>query len=758
MNKKNINQIVSNYLKFWPLFLCGVFISCLCVFLYIRYLAETEYAIESKILIKNTASGQAINETENFNNYGLIKTANSLDDEIGILTSTGVMEEVISKNNFNISYYIEGNIRDVEIYGEDVPVNIKVDETSDSLQYNLPITLSIIDSVSFELRTKFLEKEHASEHKFGQLVSLPFGIFTVAKKEEFLNIENTPPFYFIINSKEDYVDILLQKLSVIPANKTGSLLTLSFVSNHQNKGEDLLLKLIQTYVRKTIKYENELAETTVEMIDNRLKVLSGAIDSVESSVVNFKTQNAITNVASNAENYIQQSNQYKRQVLEFQNNIGVLENIEKSIVNGSNKNSIASGLAVADPSLTNQIERYNETLLERQRFSQSAVDANPIVIDLDAKLANLRSSILQSVRSTKNQFVLTRRNLLSSANRYDAQIAKVPKMEKKLLDITRDKGTKEGLYLFLLQKREEEVLSMAAPVSSTRIVSYPKSSKFPVSPNKTSLYLGGILLGLFIPFAGIYVKEIFNNKVNTLEDISSMTTAPFLGEIAKSDRGVIVANEGRLTPDAELFRLLIYNLDYLNKEGKNQTMLVTSTIKGEGKSFVASNLAISMANNGEKVVVLAFDLREPQLMNNFNLPNKPGITDFILNKDFMLGRIIQKHPTIENLTLIGSGVVSMHLGRLMLSKQIKVLLDKLKKDFDRIIIDTAPIGLVSDAFALNSYIDSTIYVTRNNVTKKEHLITLDNIYKNNKLKNTMVLLNDTKMPQSYGYNNEKKQS
>ena len=749
--QNNIRSLVTKYGKYWPLFVVCLIIGLSIVYFNIRYFAVNQYEIQSKILIKNTSSGQGLSDVNNISNLGLIKTSHSIDDEIGILTSTGVMEEVVSKNALNITYYIEGSIKDVEIYGEDVPVNILVDETAENLVYGLPISLKFIDGDTYEISANFNDKELRSQHNFGELVSLPFGTFSIVPKVDVSNNGKSRPLFFVVSDKDVVVSSFLRNLSVIPANKTGSLLNLNFISTNKKKGEDILSKLIETYIDKTIKYENELAENTIKMIDDRLKLLSGEIEEVENTVADFKTENVVTDISSNANIYIEQANDYKKRVTEYQTQISVLDGIEQVLMSGENEATIGGASSLNDATLTNLIDRYNETFLNRQQMSQSAVSSNPIIVNLDSNLDNLRRSILQNVRSAKNGMKIARGNLMANASRYDAQIAKVPGMEKKLLEISRDQSTKQGLYLYLLQKREEEVLSLAAPVSSTRIVSLPKAGMFPISPNKKLFYLTGLLLGLFIPSSLIFVKEAFNNKVTDADDLTDRLSAPFLGEIAKSkEKSILLTDEKGVSPTTELFRLLHFNLDYLKKSEKNQTILVTSTVKGEGKTFIASNLAVTLASNGEKVVVLTFDLREPQLMENFNLPNSPGITDFILKKGLDIEEIIQKHPTIEDLWLVGPGALTPQVGRLMLSKRIEVLMEVLKSNFDRIIIDTAPIGLISDAFALNLYIDSTIYVVRKDVTKKESLKTIDNIYRNDKLKNTMVLLNDTKAGDGYG--------
>ena len=753
--EKNIGDILKKYLKYWPLFVVGIVLCLSAIFLYIRYKADTNYAISSTIFIKETTAGQSVNENQGFNNLGLIKTSHSIEDEMGILRSSGIMEKVISKLNLNVAYFVEGKIRDVEIYGDDVPVNILVDETSEYLAFDLPVYIKILTEDTYELKTEFQDKTIKSVHKFGDLVSEPFGTVTITKKENTTFLEEGKPVYFLIKNKDRLVIDFLERLGIVTSNKGGNLLNISFLSSSKQKGEDIVAGLIETYVEETIKYENEIAENTIQMIDDRLTKLSSEIEGVESNVENFKSRNVITDVASNANSYIGQANDYKNRISDYQSQINVLGYVEESFNSGSTDASISSSIAMNDGALSNMVSTYNEALIEKKRLSQSTPSSNPIIVDLDTTLNNLRSSILQNVRSTKNGLVIAQRNLQSNANKYQAQIARVPSMERKLLDISREQSTKEGLFLYLLQKREEEVLSMAAPVSATRIVSLPKAGLYPVSPNKISLYLGGIMLGLFLPFCFVFTKEMLNNKVSSLDELTKLSMAPVLGEISKSkSKNILVASERERTPTAELFRLLRFNLEYLKKSDKNQTLLVTSSVKGEGKSFVAANLAVSLAAAGEKVVLLSFDLREPSLMPLFGLTEKPGITDFIVKKGMLFNEIIQINKDIENLSLIGAGLPMIEVGKLILNERIETLFSELKTQYDRIIIDTAPIGKVSDGFALNSYIDSTIYVVRQGYSKNEYLKSLNNIYQHDKLRNTMVLLNDTTAGQTYGYGNK----
>ncbi|MEP2058455.1 MAG: polysaccharide biosynthesis tyrosine autokinase [Maribacter litoralis] len=750
---KNLGQIFKSYVKYWPIIAVSVIACLVFVFIYLRYISQNQYEVNSTIYLKSISSGKNIGDNESFRDFGLIKVTQSLEDEIGIITSSGIIEEVITENLLNISFYHKGNIKDVEIYGEEVPVQIFIDEKADSVPYDQFIDLTFIDETSYQLTTEFEEEELNSIHTFGETVNTKYGIITILKKPEVIDITNYDPLKFVLTDKEQLITTYLGNLSVYPDNDTGSLLRMTFVTTHKTKGEDIVSKLIDTYIKRTIKYENELAENTIKVIDNRLKLLSGEIENVEKSVVDFKTRNVVTDVSSNADSYLQQANDYKEKASDYQSQINILSQIEETLLNGTIENSIGGGFSINDRTLTDQISKYNATLLERQNLSQSAVTSNPMIVKLDATLSNLRQSILQNVQSTKNGLSLAQRNLQDNASRYDARLARVPGMEKQLLDISRDKSTKEGLYLYLLQKREEEVLSLAAPASSTRVINQPKAGLYPISPNKKLTYLAGLLIGLFLPISAIYFKNTFNTNITSAEEINNLTETPIVGEIPRhTGPKLIVAKQiehEEQSQTLELFRLLRFNLEYLKKDRKNQTLLITSSVKGEGKTFIASNLALSLASIGEKVALLSLDLRQPTLMSCFNLDEKLGITDFIIKKGIDKESLFQNYNDIPNLKLIGAGMVVGQISTTLLHERIGVLINDLKNEFDRIIIDTAPIGLVSDAYALNPYVDSTIYVVRNNFTKKEHIRIVDNIYTNSKLNNCMILLNETEPKEAY---------
>ena len=367
---------------------------------------------------------------------------------------------------------------------------------------------------------------------------------------------------------------------------------------------------------------------------------------------------------------------------------------------------------------------------------------NPLVVTLDRSLTDLRIDLLENLKNIKDGLFIAQKNVRANSYKAQAKIAKVPTAERALQTINRDQGIKQDLYLYLLQKREEEALSLEAPISNTRIIDPPKVGRFPVSPNKTSIYLGALIFGLFIPFSFVFAKDQLNNKISGIGDIEKFTNAPLLGQIShNNDRKNLIVHKNNTSAIAELFRLMRFNLSYLTMDKEKKVLLVTSSNAGEGKTFFTINFAASLALSGKKVVALSFDLRAPKLLQRLSLKEGIGITDYIIDQKWTSKDLLIKVPNYENLDVIGSGPIPADPGELMLYDRIGTLIEELKQNYDHIIIDSAPIGKVADAFAFVPNIDATVFIVRQDYS----------LNSNNKLKNIMVVLNDTNANENYGY-------
>ncbi|MDT0686061.1 GumC family protein [Autumnicola psychrophila] len=755
-NNKDLKKTISGYLKYWYIFLASVALFVVLAYLFIRYETIPEYRVSTVILVQDKDKGSATSDLESFSDLGLIKSTRNVEDEIGILKSSSIMEKVLRNLSMGVTYYAQGSIDDVNLYSENIPISVEIlDSTTIKNYYPVVITLKNDEEVGIKISES---ESDFSFYNFNDTINKPYGSFRIVKKVQKPTEFMEGDIVFQFTDVNLLASDLAEKLAVDPVNERGGLLELSLLDPIPQRGKAILNELISVYEQEGINYRNQLALKTISMIDERLQLITGELTDVEKNVEQFKQENDLTNVSSDAEMYIQQATEYNSQLADFETQIAVLNSIENYLRGSNAENTmVPSSLNIQDPTLVGLISRFNDLQLQKRRMLETTPAGNPLVVDIQRQLTTLRSNILENLSNIKQGLNITKDNLQSNSYRFQSRISKVPTVERGLTEINRQQSTKQGLYLFLLQKREEEALSIAAPVSNTRIVDEPKAGAFPVSPNKTSIYLGSVLLGLFLPFSFVYVKDLLDDKVQTTKDIEELTNTPILGQIALDETNEnIVAKEKSSTPIAELFRLIRFNLKFITTGNENKVILVTSGDKGEGKTFFSTNLGVSLASSGSKVVVLSFDLRAPKLMSYIGMSDEFGITDYLVNDNIEVQDLFLSHADLENITFIGSGRIPPNAGEIMLHDKIGVMIRELRTLFDYVIIDTAPVGKVADIFALGPFADATLYIVRSNRSKKDSLKEIDQIYRGDKLKNPMIVLNGVNIKDSYGYYGERK--
>lgn len=746
-------QIFLKYLKYWYIFLLGVVVCVGAAFLYLRYIAVPQYRINSTVLVKDKDKGAGVKTEETLGDLGLVKPSSNIEDQIGILSSTNLMEKVLEALELGAEYRVKGKFKDIELYWKNLPFQVKV-IGSERPKYGKSFVVTAVDSLTYRLANgDEAGTLQAGVYQFGDTIITPYHAFQVVKNLEYASIQlDKTPIHVRFANVEKKAMAYSQQLLVEPENKTGSLLSISLLDAIPQRGKDIARTLIEIYAEEAVKYQNQLAISTIEIIDERLKLLTGEITDVEKDIATYKRENDLTNVSSDAAVYLQRAQQANRQLEEYQTQIDILNSIESYLSRGDNTRLVPSSLNIQDPTLSGLIGQFNARQLERKNLVRTTPADNPLVVNIDRTLADLRADILENLRNIKDGLLIAQKNVRANSNRAQAQIAKVPSAERALLSINRDQGLKQDLYLYLLQKREEEALSLEAPISNTRIIDPPKAASWPESPNKTSTYLGALIFGLFLPFTFVYVKRLLNDKVEEIESIEAATNAPILGQIAHNDSAShLVVTENKTNAVAELFRLMRFNLSYLTSGRPNKVILITSGMEGEGKTFFTINLGASIALTGKKVVALSFDLRAPKLLRNMGLKESLGITDYLVDDKWTSADIIVKAKQVENLDIIGSGPIPQNAGELMLHPRIGGLLEELKATYDYVLIDSAPVGKVADAFALAPHIDATVYLVRQNYSGSRELQVLDDIFENQKLKHPMVVLNDTKTVANYGY-------
>ena len=451
---------------------------------------------------------------------------------------------------------------------------------------------------------------------------------------------------------------------------------------------------------------------------------------------------------------LQNAGEFNRQLSSVDIQRGVVASME-SYVNkpGGQYEMVPSTLGLQDPTLSSLTEQYNTLQIERERILRTAEPGNPLVISINEQLAGLKSNISENLRNIKKGLNITRNNLQSNSSKFESQIRSAPSVERGLSERNREHGVKEGLYQYYLQKREETTLSVTATTPTSRVIDKPNYNSSPVSPKKSFIYMCAFILGFSIPAGAIFLKDFLNTKVQDVSDIEQISGVMILGELShKENKDSLVISKSSRTTISELFRYIRTNLNYMTESSGNKVMLITSSMKGEGKTFFTINLGATLALVDKKVVLLEFDVRKPDLLKNLNLNSSLGLTNYLKN-ECALDDIIIASPTQPNLYVIGCGSVPENPAELLMNPRISDLFQELREKFDYVIIDTSPVGAVADAFSLASYADASIYVVRYNYTDKVQLNILKDIFENNKLNNPMIVLNDAKADgfKGYGY-------
>jgi tyrosine-protein kinase Etk/Wzc len=749
----NIKALLYHYLSYWYFFAVGVVVAFTLTFLYLRY-ATPEYNVKSKILIRDDKKGADMLGGSALGDLDVFKSSKSIDNEIEVLNAISLMERVLTELNLNVSYYQQGRVKEAEVYGKNVPVKVIIGKL-DSLAYGKSIELHFNDNNSFNLTDENVEGEViTSSHKFGQEIQKPYGKFTVVAN----TTTGSPDAIQTIRIQFQDIRKLAthyseQQITIEPVNKNASVLMISMTGPIQEKGKDIINKLVEVYNKEAVEDKNLIASNTIKFIDERLKYLTAELSDVEKDVEQYKRKNELTDVSSEAKLYVERASEYNKQLAEFEIQLDILNSIEKYLSGkGEQYQLVPSTLSIQDPTLLGLISKFNELQLERERMLRTTQPGNLLIQNINDQLANLQVNILENLQNIRRGLAITRDNLKANMASFDSRIQHVPSIERELLEIQRQQGIKQGLYLYLLQKREESAVSLAATVANSRVLDPAMAGEKPVKPKKQLIYLLALMLGLGVPFTIIYVKDLLNDRVREKKDIEQVTATPILGEIAhKEQEETLVITQNSRDTVAEMFRHVRTNLQFATIGKENKIILITSSMGGEGKTFLSINLAASLVLTGKKVVILGFDLRKPRLLQDLGLPDGPGLSNYLISEQVTVDNIVQPIKAIDGLYVIGSGPIPPNPAELMMSSKVKQLLNILKESFDHIIIDSAPVGQVSDAYNLASFTDSSIYVVRYSYTYKTQLEIIDDIYRNQKLKHLMIVLNDAKKGSSYGY-------
>jgi len=748
----NLRELFEKYSYHWKWFLLGLLISSSIAFVYLRYAKDT-YKVSSTIFINDKESGGISSELSAFEDLGVLgdDKKTSIINETGVLKSNSLFEKVVIKLGINVTYNKVGTLTNTEIYREEVPFKINF-FSSDSIFNKLDTSFTIIaQSKSFYL-VKNAKNEEVQEARFGKNIKTDFGEINITPANV-NKIEIGNPLIVKISPVKKVAKKYRETIKIEPESKKSSLLVLTLSDPIKKKAEDILNTLVLQYNNDAIEYKTLISENTDQFINDRINDISVDLSRVDKGVEEFKTKNRLTDINTEVGLDLQSNSELQKRIVELNSQIKLVEQIQSHIRN-NNESLIPANLGLQDRETNQNTLMYNNLLLERNRIIKGSSNLNPTVINLESQLVSLRISIEQGLENLRSSLKFSLNEARGQEYRISSKRKAAPQQEREFQDIKRKQQIIESLYLYLLQKREENAISLGIPVPNAKIVDKADGSEIPVSPKPILIYALGALIGLFVPFFIISIRSLLDNMVHTSDDVEAIVKAPIIGNLPKTkSKNKVIISETDNSSIAESFRLLRTNVNFMlsKSNDESKTIFLTSTLSGEGKTFISINLASSLALINKRVLLIGADIRKPKLALYLDIKPEKGLTNFLNDKNLNVSDVIVKKEEY-NFDVISSGEIPPNPSELLLNGRFDEVLQFGRKHYDYIIVDTAPVNIVTDTLLLGSYADLFVYIIRADFLDKRLLKVPQMMYENKRLPNMSILINDIDYDNNgYGY-------
>ncbi|AWX45815.1 Tyrosine-protein kinase CpsD [Flagellimonas maritima] len=767
----DLKSLLSNYTKQWKWFILSLFITLGIAFMIIRY-STPQYSAQAKVQILDSQSSTP--ELSVFQDLDVFAgSSNPVEDEIQTVKSRSNFIEIVKSLKLNVKIVLLGNLLDSEIYGV-TPFNLNFIEP-DSVIHNSNAQFYI--TINSENSLSFSDSEEGPDRafSFGKKINTKLGGLVITPNLERIDDYIGRKFRISITPIHYVAQDYLKRINIFPAENASTIIDITLQDNIQQKAQDIINSLIFLYNQNAVEDKRTIANRTSDFINNRITDISSSLSNVDQSAEDFKTDRGLTDIASesNINLTVGATNQQELQNTNTQLNIA--SSMKDIVDNQQGYEVLPSNIGLSDPTIGNISAKYNELVLERKRLLKSSNEKNPIIVNLDEQLDGLKRNMQSSLSSMTNNLGLQLNNLNVRRSQINSRIYSAPGNERALRDITRKQQTTEQLYLYLLQKREESQIAFASAAPKSRVIdsAYSESSA-PVSPEKSIIYSVAFLVGLFVPFVVIYAGELLDDKVHNKLDVEKLVgDVPVLAELPKLSKkeNKLIYNKDRSVL-AESLRILRTNLDYIiasnKKIDKKNLIFVTSSISGEGKTFLSSNLSMVLASTNKKVLLIGADIRNPKLYKFFSgvesdAINKPrrikevGLTEYLINDELTSKDVITPMLVHENtIDIIYSGKIPPNPAELLMSDRVGKLLDEVSKIYDYVIVDTAPLMVVTDTLLISEHASQIIYVTKAGVTENRVLEFPLKLKNEGKLNNLSFVVNNVKASDlgyggKYGY-------
>ena len=755
----NIQELLFRYLIHWPWFVVSVFFCVVCAFAYLK-VATPVYNVSATVLIKDEDKGGGAtmaSELEKMGLGGMMTSASSVDNEIEVLKSKSLALEVVEQLNLYVTYRNEDGWLSKEMYRTSPVLVSLTPQEADKLANPMQVKMTFLDDNKFDVEI-VVGKRKYQKHVDKLPAVFPTDDGTVA----FLANPDTLGCPW---GEVQYITATIGKpmaiakgyssaLSIAPTSKTTSVVNISIQNSSTQRGKDFINKLIEVYNINTNNDKNEVAQKTAEFIDERIAIISKELGSTEQDLETFKRTAGITDLNSEAKIALEGNAEYEKRRVENQTQISLVKDLQRYL-QGNEYEVLPSNVGLQDAALAAAIAKYNEMLMERNRLLRTSTENNPTIINLTSSIHAMRANVVASMDATLKGLQITKADLQREAKRFSQRISDAPTQERQFVSIARQQEIKAGLYLMLLQKREENAITLAATANNAKIIDAAIPDESPVAPKKLIILFAALVFGIGIPVGIIYFISLTQVTIEGRADVEKLTTLPVIGDIPVADdlKGSSIAvfeNQNNLM--SETFRGIRTNLQFLLEEGQ-KVIMVTSTVSGEGKSFVSANTAISLSLLGKKVVIVGLDIRKPGLNKVFNLSTKEqGITQFLTDPKRNIMDLVQSSDINSNLFILPGGAVPPNPTELLARKGLEEAIDQLKQHFDYIVLDTAPVGMVTDTQLISRIADLTVYVCRADYTRKSEFSLVNELAVTNKLPRISIAINGLDLKKKkYGY-------
>lgn len=761
-----IQDLWSMFVPKWYWFAISLFITLTIAVLYLLSTPPI-YTRTAAILVKdNSKSSSSTSAMNDFSDLGIFKSNTNINNELLTLKSPTLMTEVVNRLGLNETFTIRKGLKNVDLYKVS-PVTITF---CDKIEVPLSFTIKFSSKEAFAISELEISGEDIGETlsaQMGDSIQTSAGIMIVSPTQEFTDAFIGTSIRYVRGSVRAAVDTYSNALVAELGNEDATIINLSINDTSIRKAEDILNTLIEVYNENWIRDKNQIAVSTSQFISDRLGVIESELGHVDENISSYKSEHLLPDVQAASSLYMAQSAENNKELSTLNNQLSTAQYIRRELNTKQLDQTLPANSGIVSANIETQISEYNNLVLDRNRLIANSSEKNPLVKNMASSLQSMQRTIIQSVDnlivSLNTQIRSLRRQEEATTNR----LASNPNQAKYLLSVEHQQKVKEELYLYLLQKREENELSQAFTAYNTRLITAPRGSMFPTAPRKMNILLVAFAVGLLVPAVGIFMKENMNTKVRGRKDLENLSI-PFIGEIPqysgtkkkwwefkhrkRQDMKIIVVNEGNRNIINEAFRVLRSNMDFMASKDNNQHVFVlTSFNPGSGKSFLAINIAISFAIKKKKILVIDGDLRHRTVSSYVDSPNK-GLSDYLNNQIEDWKEIIVSYKGYTNLHILPIGTIPPNPTELLEDSKLSMLIEALRPEYDYIFIDCPPVDIVADAQIIEKWADRTIFVVRSGLLDRSMLSELENMYTGKRFKNLSMILNGTESTGGrYGY-------